>query len=135
MQFCQLLSVLVAFMAEEEVATQFLQAQAVIQHLELLLRLVVATAERMDASQLMVVLVAAEVLIILVKESLLELQVKVIPVVGQTAAVTELAVAAAVQVVSVPMRLRNIVVAPAVLVSLRQSQEHRLRSAVAVAVE
>jgi hypothetical protein len=135
MQFCRLLSVQVAFMAEEEVATQFLQPQAVIQHLELLLRLVVATAERMDASQLMVVLVAAEVLIILVKESLLELQVKVIPVVGQTAAVTELAVAAAVQVVSVPMRLRNIVVAPAVLVSLRQSQEHRLRSAVAVAVE
>jgi hypothetical protein len=135
MQFCQLLSVLVAFMAEEEVATQFLQAQAVIQHLELLLRLVVATAERMDASQLMVVLVAAEVLIILVKESPSELQAKVIPVVGQTAAVTELAVAAAVQVVSVQMLLRNIVVAPAVLVSLRQSQEHRLRSAVAVAVE
>jgi hypothetical protein len=135
MQFCRLLSVLVAFMAEEEVATQFLQPQAVIQHLELLLRLVVATAERMDASQLMVVLVVAEVLIILVKESPSELQVKVIPVVGQTAAVTELAVAVAVQVVSVPMRLRNIVVAPAVLVSLRQSQEHRLRSAVAVAAE
>jgi hypothetical protein len=111
MQLCRSLLVLVVFMAAEEVATQFLQPQAVIQHLELLLRSVVATAELMPVIQVMVVLAVAEDSTIRVKEFRSELSAREIQVVGQTAVVTELAAVAVVQVLSVPMRLRYILVA------------------------
>jgi hypothetical protein len=59
-------------MAAVEAATQFLQDQVVIQHLELLLLLVAAMAERTGVNQQMAAAVAAAVSIVLVKESLLE---------------------------------------------------------------
>jgi len=121
--------------AAELVAARLTQPRAVTQHLPQSQRLVGAMAELPRVIQVMVVLAVAVVTTILVKVSPSELQVKVIPVVGQTAAVTGLAAVAAVQVVSVPMRLRNILVAPAVLVSLRQSRGLQLRSVAVVAVE
>jgi hypothetical protein len=59
-------------MAAVEAVTQFLQDQVVIQHLELLLLLVAAMAERTGVYQQMAAAVAAAVSIVLVKESLLE---------------------------------------------------------------
>jgi hypothetical protein len=115
MQFCRLLSVQVAHMAVADlVAARLTQPRAVTQHLAQSQRLVGAMAELPRVVQVMVVLAVAVVTTIQVKESPSELQVKVILVVGQTAAVTELAVVAAVQAAWVQMLLRNIAVVPAV---------------------
>jgi hypothetical protein len=103
-----LLSAAVELMAAAEVVTQFLQHQAVIQHLELSLQLVVATAELPRAIQPMVVQVAVAVTTFLVKESLSELQAKETPVADRIKVDTELLVAVAVQVAWAPMRPRNI---------------------------
>jgi hypothetical protein len=115
MQFCRLLSVQVAHMAAADlVAARLTQPRAVTQHLAQSQRLVGAMAEPPRVVQVMVVLAVAVVTTIQVKESPSELQVKVILVVGQTAAVTGLAVVAAVQAAWVQMLLRNIAVVPAV---------------------
>ena len=95
-------------MAAAEAATQFLQHQAVTQHLELSQLLVVATAELRRATQPMVVPVAVAVMTFPVKESLSELQAKETLAADPIKVVTELLVAVVVQVVSVPMRLHNI---------------------------
>ena len=95
-------------MAAVEAATQFLQHQVVIQHLELSQLLVVVTAELPRATQPMVVPVAAAVMTFLVKGFLSVLQAKETLAVDPIKVVTELLVAVVVQVVSVPMRLHNI---------------------------
>ena len=77
--------------------------------------MVAATAERTDASQQMEAVAAAAVSIVLIKESLWELQAKETPVVDPIKVVTELLVAVAAQVAWVPMRLRNILEAPEAL--------------------
>ena len=59
-------------MAVAEVVTRLTQPQVVIQHLELFLRSVVATAELLHASQVMVVPAAVAVTTGLIKESLSE---------------------------------------------------------------
>ena len=120
-------------MVAVEAATQFLQDQVVIQYLELLLLLAVATAERTDASQLMVVLAVAAVGIILVKESLSELQAKVILVVERIKVDTELLAVAAARVAWVPMRLHNILEAQEVL-EFRQRSRGLLRTTAAAVV-
>jgi hypothetical protein len=128
-----LLLVLVAFMAVAEVVTRLMQPQAVIQHLELLLRSVVATAELLHASQVMVVPAAVAVTTGLIKESLSELQVKETPVVDRINLDTELAVAVAVQVAWEPMRLRNILEAPEVLEFRQRSRGLLCRTAAVAA--
>ena len=77
------------------------------------------TAELERAILLMVVPVAAVVGTYLLKESLLELPVKVIRAAVQTALATVLVVVVVVQVVSVPMRTRYIVAVQVESVSLR----------------
>jgi hypothetical protein len=103
-----LLLVLAELMAAAEAATQFLQHQAVTQHLELSPLLVVATAELPRATQPMVVPVAAAVMTFLVKGFLSVLQAKETLVVDLIKVVTALLVAVAVLVALVPMRLHNI---------------------------
>jgi hypothetical protein len=104
--------VLVAFMVVAVLAgARFMPRRAVTQHLAQSQLQAEATAELMRVIQVMVVLAVAVVSTIRVKEFRSELSAREIQVVGQTAVVTELAEVAAVQVLSVPMRLRYILAA------------------------
>jgi hypothetical protein len=127
--------VLAELMAEAGMeTTQFPQRRVVTQLLARSQQLVEATAAPEAVTQPMAAVAAVAVGIILVNESLWELQVKETLVDDPIKIVTEPVAVAAAQVALAPMRLRNILEAPEALEFRQQSQGLLFRTAVAVVV-